>query len=63
MLGGRPVWLAAEVERAEVDIMEAAHTLEYRSLVTLKEVLETSPAKNSPEEEFLFHLMNLDAER
>ena len=31
LLGGRPVWLAAEVEREEVGVMEAAHRKAFRS--------------------------------
>ena len=40
------------------EVMEIAHTLENRSLDTLKAMLETLPPEGTPEEEFLFHIMS-----
>ena len=40
------------------EMINVAHDLEYRSLLTLKAMLEASPGKQTAEETFLFHLLN-----
>jgi len=46
LLGGRPVWLAAEVTQDEIDIVEAAHRKAFRSAHRLLLVLVPRPGED-----------------